>query len=575
MFKKSFRVKTQSSLKGSDRKKLRADLVKAFPSLDEESLEELCPSKGDVSVMKISTHTGEIAFVYFYQRDPLVFELHKTFYPTVYLLWKHPKLLEPFTTWPTVFTKITGGADLMLPGVIMKGDVFPWTFKHIKKGDICSVNVQGNQSPLAIGKMLMSGLDMYESAMKGKGMTILHFYGDELWAAGSKSEPPRIRSDTVSDNSEAASNDAEEGQPSVQNLEQLNLNDSNSEDDTNLPVDSESIEDHNDNYDDEDDEPVNTQEEMDSLLRHCFLCALKSKVKEKELPIMTINFYRNHMKAFCPEGKTLEVKKSSYKKLSKFLQEMQDNDFIKVAPKSKGVDEIIWLNKDHAKLRDLIVPDITEQAKESEDDFQLPKITEIRIVTAAVLPVLKEYGYDKGSTMLPADVRTVITDYVKKNQLPFDKSQSMVQLDPVLAEIVLRSGENNKFYLGWKDLISRFMKNMQVAHELKIPGKVPILKKGPLQNINIEVQKRASNKRVTIVRNLESLGICPEEFAHHVSVGVACSTSVFQETGKHVLIQGNQVNFVEKALINKYKVPRRMVTGLEYAPKTKKTKGKR
>ena len=39
-------------------------------------------------------------------------------------------------------------------------------------------------------------------------------------------------------------------------------------------------------------------DEMDELLMHCFLCALKKRLKEKELPITTVNFYRNHMKAF-------------------------------------------------------------------------------------------------------------------------------------------------------------------------------------------------------------------------------------------------------------------------------------
>ncbi|GAB1605799.1 eukaryotic translation initiation factor 2D-like isoform X1 [Argonauta hians] len=554
MFKKSFRVKTQSSLKGSDRKKLRADLTKAFPSLDDPALDELCPSKGDVSVMKISTHTGEVIHVYFHQKDPIVFELHKIFHPTVYLLWKFPKILTTFTTWPAVFTKISGGADLMLPGVIMKGKVFQWTFKHIKKGDLCSVNVKGNIAPLAVGKLLMNGTDMYESAMKGKGITILHCYGDELWAAGSKSEPPVIS--------------PEEQDPSEE-LHELNLEGGNSEEEEEESEAGEGEE------DEEEEEPVNTQDEMDSLLRHCFLCALKSKMKQKELPIMTITFFRNHMKAFCPEDKTLEVKKSSYKKLSKFLQDMQDADFIKVAAKSKGVDEIIWFNEGHDELQNLVVPELSEECSEDKDGFQMPQITEVRIVTAAVLPVLKEYGYDKGVAMSPTEVRQVVTDYVKKNQLKCDETQSMVQLDPVLASIALRPGENNKFYLGWKDLVSRIMKAMQVAHQLKVPGKVPVLRKGQLQHINIEVQKRASNKRVTIVKNLESLGIIPEEFGRQVSVGVACSTSVFQEaTGKQVLIQGNQVNYVEKILIGKYKIPRRMVTGLQLAPKTK-GKGKR
>lgn len=53
--------------------------------------------------------------------------------------------------------------------------------------------------------------------------------------------------------------------------------------------------------------------------------------------------------------------------------------------------------------------------------------------------------------------------------------------------------------------------------------------------------------------NLESFGIVPENFAHEVSVGVACSTSVTQADnktlGKQVMIQGNQVHFVGQLLL--------------------------
>jgi len=35
-------------------------------------------------------------------------------------------------------------SDLMLPGIVLQGDVTPSTFRHIQKGDICAVNILGN-----------------------------------------------------------------------------------------------------------------------------------------------------------------------------------------------------------------------------------------------------------------------------------------------------------------------------------------------------------------------------------------------------------------------------------------------
>ena len=37
------------------------------------------------------------------------------------------------------------------------------------------------RSPVAVGQTGLSSSDMYESAMRGKGVVILHCYQDQLW----------------------------------------------------------------------------------------------------------------------------------------------------------------------------------------------------------------------------------------------------------------------------------------------------------------------------------------------------------------------------------------------------------
>lgn len=37
------------------------------------------------------------------------------------------------------------------------------------------------RSPIAVGTAAMSGSDMFDSAMRGKGVHVLHMVGDELW----------------------------------------------------------------------------------------------------------------------------------------------------------------------------------------------------------------------------------------------------------------------------------------------------------------------------------------------------------------------------------------------------------
>lgn len=59
------------------------------------------------------------------QKDPMFFmiEREKEIYPTVYMLWKYPNLLRTFTTQDPVIDVLLGGADLMLPGIVVKGEV--------------------------------------------------------------------------------------------------------------------------------------------------------------------------------------------------------------------------------------------------------------------------------------------------------------------------------------------------------------------------------------------------------------------------------------------------------------------
>jgi translation initiation factor 2D len=58
--------------------------------------------------------------------------------------------------------------------------------------------------------------------------------------------------------------------------------------------------------------------------------------------------------------------------------------------------------------------------------------------------------------------------------------------------------------------------------------------------------------QVTLIHNLEVYGIDLGEFAHSVQKGVACSTSVTplpgKQQGKEVLVQGNQIHYIEQLL---------------------------
>eukprot|EP00058_Branchiostoma_floridae_P005957 XP_002591445.1 hypothetical protein BRAFLDRAFT_205397 [Branchiostoma floridae] len=330
MFQKPFRVKSKTVIRGSDRRKLRADVGKALPSLAEEQLQELVPTKEDMSTMKIYTHSGRNVTVYCLGNNPVFFEMDKNVFPTVYSLWRVPDMLPCLTTWTDVLKNLCGGADLMLPGVIPGEEGLP----VIEKNSLCAVSLLGNRAPIAVGRTTMSSSQMQECGMKGKGVTVLHTYLDQLWEHGDQTPLPTMATQQSCPEGHVPDLDSGDATSEEQLQGQLAAEASSTTD--TVPIENLVL---NDDLGDED--------QMDSLLYQCFLHALKTNVKKTDLPLLTSKLLRGHMQPCCPADKSLDLKKSSYKKLSKFLQAMQTQGLIQVKELSKGVESVVEVNRGH------------------------------------------------------------------------------------------------------------------------------------------------------------------------------------------------------------------------------------
>uniref|UniRef100_A0A8C1RVF2 Eukaryotic translation initiation factor 2D n=1 Tax=Cyprinus carpio TaxID=7962 RepID=A0A8C1RVF2_CYPCA len=510
MFAKAFRVKSNTVIKGSDRRRLRADVSAAFPSLSAEDLNELIPNKEELNIVKIYAHKGDAVILYVLHKNPIFFLLEKQLFPTVYTLWRYPTMLPAFVTWPPVLQKLTGGADLMLPGVVVTADGLP----EVQQGDCCAVTLVMNRAPVAVGTAAVSSAEMRKSGMKGRGVNILHTYMDQL-----------LHSSPV--------------ETSCQNMQKLRL------DEHEVVKEEEPVEDKEGEDTNKEEDSRSPQEQMDELLLQCFLHALKTKVKKSQLPLLTSNFLRHHMVPCCPKGKYLEIKKSSYKKLSKFLQCMQkDHSLIQVKELSKGVESIVDVDWRNPVLCSFSVPEDFEPEIKSEEGsgasevlYQPPEITPLYGVTARLEPLFQD------------------------------------------AHKKLMSGI---FFFFFKCIIEmllcvlRTLIRMQACHEVLIPGQPPLVKKGQMEPIDITVASRGSNKKVTIIKNLEAFGLDPAVVAdtlqHQVQASCVLQDSPGAKNRVLVQIQGNQVQQVGKLLLDRYKIPRKYVQGLDKAPKPGKKK---
>lgn len=573
MFAKPFRVKSNTVIKGSDRRKLKADISAAFPVLTADELSELVPNKEELNVVKIYAHKGDAVTLYVLNKNPIFFEVEKRLFPTVYVLWRCPALLPGFTTWPPVLQKLSGGADLMLPGVVVPLDGLP----HVKQGDCCAVKLVNNRAPVAVGTAAMSSTEMQSSGMKGRGVCVLHTYMDTLWAFGDKSGPPSIPDpvETEEDMNEGGCDPEElhEEEAGEENhcqevteqvcalVEELTLPD---------PILQEE-EKTNENI------QQSPQEMMDSLLFQCFLHALKTKVKKSELPLLTSTFLRNHMFACCPSGKQLDIKKSSYKKLSKFLQTMQQqHSLIRVKELTKGVESIVEVDWKNPELRSFSVSEevVCEVDPEQEVDslYHPPEITSVYSVSSRVEPLFFDAQKRKGAVLQPAEVRSIITDYVKKNSLVAESNKNYIMINPTLCDCLLDKSEYHEVEsLKWDDLFCRVMSKMQECYQIVFPGQKPVIKKGHLDPIDITVASRGSNKKVTLIKNLEVYGLDPVVVSTALQHRVQASSVLQPLPGAKdrvlVQIQGNQIHQVGNLLTDHYKVPRKFIQGLDKAPK--------
>ncbi|XP_051760089.1 eukaryotic translation initiation factor 2D-like isoform X1 [Ctenopharyngodon idella] len=590
MFAKAFRVKSNTVIKGSDRRKLRTDISAAFPSLSVQELNELIPNKEELNIVKIYAHKGDSVTLYVLHKNPIFFQLEKQLFPTVYTLWRCPTMLPAFTTWPPVLQKLSGGADLMLPGVVVSASGLP----EVHQGDCCAVTLVMNRAPVAVGTAAVSSAEMRKSGMKGKGVNILHAYMDQLWAFGDKTHPPVIpvtnspaqvegetegeecvEKEEVKDGSESVAVET-----SCQSMQELRL-DEHEVLKEEQPVDDKEGED----TDGEEHDSKSPQEQMDELLLQCFLHALKTKVKKSDLPLLTSTFLSKHMVSCCPRGKQLDIKKSSYKKLSKFLLCMQrDHSLVQVKELSKGVESIVEVYWRNPELCSFSTPEDCGPEKESvegsgacEVPYQPPEITQLYGVTARLEPLFQDAKKKKGMPLKASEVRNIITDYVKKNDLVHETNKNYVNINPALCDCLLEKSEYHEVEtLKWDDLFSRTLIRMQACHEVLFPGQPPVVKKGQMEPIDITVASRGSNKKVTVIKNLEAFGLDPAVVADTLQRQVQASCVLNESPGAKnrvlVQIQGNQVQHVGKLLLDRYQIPRKYVQGLDKAPKPGKKK---
>ncbi|KAL5714678.1 hypothetical protein ACHQM5_016607 [Ranunculus cassubicifolius] len=595
MFKKSFESKSQQRLSGADRKKLRRSVKDKFPNASDSDIDLILPPKTEVTVSKLPNrvlvYSVEDGFPMFFDVDGRGNDI----FPTVYALWKVPELLPAFMLkGGEVSHFIIGGADLMFPGISIPEEGLP----SFKPGESWAVKVPGNAAPFAVGTTTMSSSEALKAGLRGKALRITHTYGDSLWASVEGLYVPNagflqdvVLADPCGDISSTPRHQID------LNGEGADHGNAHQEQCIDTPVDSEIKQDIPEEIvsgtsglkltedapveaASEKDQHEMSSAEVDSLLDKCLLQALYTTVKDKDLPIPGSTLWSGHVLPCRPSGMTLDIKKSSHKKLSKWLQSKSSSGLIS-AKEDKHKKEVVLtgVNRTH--------PDYTSFRPEKRQPEPVNPITntnpnevrpnlellEVYKPSVHVNPIFTSLGLSTSTLYTAAEANEIVFKYVENQNLVKPSQKAIVILDAILCEAIfkgaIKKGSTYPTEIHKKDLGPAFVGRMQ-AHHSVTRGNETIVRKGALKTVQILTERRQGNKKMTRVSGLESFLIDAELLASELQKKFACSTTTAELPGKkgyEVLVQGGVIEDLGKHLVEQYGVPKRYI---EVYDKTRK-----
>lgn len=441
-----------------------------------------------------------------------------------------------------------------------------------------AVNLTSNRSAVAIGQLARSSADLYMAANQGVGVKILHVFGDKLWGldasvclqvpnAGAIVKPPTM------DDFPALGETKPKSVPKSNETEIP----TESTDASQLETDMQNVDISKDDGDanaDETNEPSEAAESPDDKLKRAFLIAIKKMGKKPPTPLLTSNFYRNHI---LEADSDIDIKKTTYKKLSKFLQDMASYNYLTVKEEPKGVEKIVAINTTHPDVVNTIL-NVSDGGAQSESSgtggLFVTEMKELYTVTTDTMKFFNVFDIKCGEGIEPAQVKKYVKEYVCNNKLQDAANIRQIHVDAMLRE-VCQLDENHKT-VPFDVILSTITDRMD--HSYAMRNRNELKTSGKQATIKMTLATRCGNKQVTLIDGMELFGIRLPEFAQACKVGVAASTSIIRPdcpanaNKGQLLVQGNQIRFVHKLLTDTYKIPPKFITGLDLAKKEKKKK---
>uniref|UniRef100_H3GL66 SUI1 domain-containing protein n=1 Tax=Phytophthora ramorum TaxID=164328 RepID=H3GL66_PHYRM len=557
MFAKPAKVSGNVLLKNKDAKKLRRDVADRFKATcdgsDDPILKELLASKAN---KKTSWREEDELPGTFPRRGPLLFDVSGKgdLCFTVYALWRAPSLLPPLEVHAPVSEFVLRGADVMLPGVVFASVE---QLESLRKGELRAVYARGNPCAIAVGEMLVDGAEVERSGKKGRALKLWHVVGDSLWQLGPQTLP---NEGFVGDRVLPVGEEEDAGV----SLAGVELEEKAEEDEESKEK-----------------EEV-TKEQMDSYYVAALLQALRtSRIREKELPMLASSFHANVLLPCRRAGVSLNIKHSSFKKLSVFLKGMAAYGLLAVADQD-GVLSITAMDKRHPDVLSHEAYQTAEEAQHEELAAANKAAGLPAFVPGQYAPEVEEsIGLSPAlKTLLPSilpgsvagqplqkywsstEIRDLVNQYVESQGLVDAGNKKFIRLngpftDALYGKKIPAGGYPDR--LARPEVLNLLLSKCTHYHRIKLfPTHAAKFHGGNLRPLAIHAEKlkRRNNTTVTSMAFYQQFGIDGAVFPKEAQKKWGCSAAVQasedKSKGEEIQIHGQMVNEVLEYLSTKY-----------------------
>lgn len=305
-----------------------------------------------LSQLKVITCTNDIVKIYCAADVAIVFYFKAKFYPTLFLVWTFCNILPRLKLDKSGKSKLKSSTELTIKDLTSVNNNNILSALPVDQS--ISICTNTCQKIIAIGYLLIDGKTIQNHDTNNDVcLKVLHYHEDELF----KSHILKIIPHIIPVLERECNNDRDCINEEV--INQIEINE-------------------------------NAIEKMDKLLTTCSLKALKYSIKKEMLPILASTFYKKYVMSFCPEGIELDIKKTSFKRLSTFLQLLDTEGIIKFNAGRNGIAEIIRVIETNSKFQDVNLDDNPELKEDVVDEFS-PPVKEIYVVTPGLHPIFSEF----------------------------------------------------------------------------------------------------------------------------------------------------------------------------------------